>query len=557
MKAWKDIAAPIFLAITGLALLSCQDRIASSEVGNPNEKAVVSGLALDSSGRPVAWTLVRLRPKEYLGSVVLDRVDANPEWTTFSDTSGRFSLNGVGPGDFRVELSSGMGLGAITECRVDANSRSLDLSSVRMTPLGRIEGRILGISGGAFVRVFGLEKVSPIDSGSGRFRLDWMPQGNYKLDVMSIRNESFPRVIEGVRVATGSPTSLPDMMLLGNFSNWKHVAMLSRDSTQGMADTLTVPVLVRLQSGSFDFSQAKADGSDLRFVSDAGTTLSHAIEVWDPAQGEAVIWVNWQDRFAQSGRIKIFWGNSGVAATFPIPPVFVASAGYTGVWHLEPAPSGLPPRFIDESQEAILVPVQGAPPLPISTPWGKGLELDGTQALATEKPMESNRYLTLSLWFRTATTTGGKLIGFGSSPYGPSVHYDRHIWMDDEGHIHFGTYPKAPGDSIKVLSTTNGYNDGSWHLATAVVSNQGQQLFMDGKPVAMDTVPMTPLPYAGYWRIGYDNLDGVWLPKPSSYHFKGEIDEVRVLHIPWDSARVSLEYENQKPGSQWLQWSAK
>src|SRR5215470_7790487 len=53
-----------------------------------------------------------------------------------------------------------------------------------------------------------------------------------------------------------------------------------------------VPVLVRLHSGNLDFTRAKPDGSDLRFVSaDDKAPLKYHIEKWDPASEIALVWV--------------------------------------------------------------------------------------------------------------------------------------------------------------------------------------------------------------------------------------------------------------------------
>jgi biopolymer transport protein ExbB len=52
------------------------------------------------------------------------------------------------------------------------------------------------------------------------------------------------------------------------------------------------PVVVRLHSGNFDFSAAKPDGSDLRFIaSDDKTELKFHIEKYDAVNELAVIWV--------------------------------------------------------------------------------------------------------------------------------------------------------------------------------------------------------------------------------------------------------------------------
>lgn len=63
--------------------------------------------------------------------------------------------------------------------------------------------------------------------------------------------------------------------------------------TNTLPDPLTdYQVRVVLNSTNFDFSEANADGSDLRFYDpDAGKYLPYWIERWGPAGGEAVVWV--------------------------------------------------------------------------------------------------------------------------------------------------------------------------------------------------------------------------------------------------------------------------
>lgn len=54
----------------------------------------------------------------------------------------------------------------------------------------------------------------------------------------------------------------------------------------------TLPLLVRLHTGNFNFEAANDDGSDLRFISsDDLTPLNHHVEQWDALLGEAFVWV--------------------------------------------------------------------------------------------------------------------------------------------------------------------------------------------------------------------------------------------------------------------------
>ena len=51
------------------------------------------------------------------------------------------------------------------------------------------------------------------------------------------------------------------------------------------------PLLVRLHKDSFDFTQGKANGEDIRFSTSTGVPLAYQIEEWDAAKGAASIWV--------------------------------------------------------------------------------------------------------------------------------------------------------------------------------------------------------------------------------------------------------------------------
>ncbi len=43
-------------------------------------------------------------------------------------------------------------------------------------------------------------------------------------------------------------------------------------------------------------------------------------------------------------------------------------------------------------------------------------------------------------WFKTSTTSGGKIIGFGNQQNGESSNYDRHVYMLGNGHVVFGVW---------------------------------------------------------------------------------------------------------------------
>src|ERR1700760_140406 len=70
-------------------------------------------------------------------------------------------------------------------------------------------------------------------------------------------------------------------------------------STAGaaIADPIgTTAILIRLHDGNFKFTEAKEDGSDIRFVAmDDKTLLSHHLERYDAILNEAFVWVKIPD----------------------------------------------------------------------------------------------------------------------------------------------------------------------------------------------------------------------------------------------------------------------
>ena len=128
---------------------------------------------------------------------------------------------------------------------------------------------------------------------------------------------------------------------------------------------------------------------------------------------------------------------------------------------------------------------------------------------STSQASVGQQYST-ELWFKTTTTTGGKLIGYGNSAAGTSSNYDRHVYMRNDGRLTFGTHPGI----VRTVTSANAYRDGNWHHMVASQGWDGMKLFVDGQLVG--ALPdNTSQAYNGYWRVGGDNLAS-WPSRPSS-----------------------------------------
>lgn len=142
--------------------------------------------------------------------------------------------------------------------------------------------------------------------------------------------------------------------------------------------------------------------------------------------------------------------------------------------------------------------------------------IDGPQTFAVEA------------WFRTTTTSGGKIVGFGNRNTGNSTSYDRHIYMETNGRVTFGVYP----GSSKTITSSRAYNDGQWHQVVASLGSDGMKLYLDGTRVAQNAAVTSAQAYSGYWRIGGDS------PWAGNAYFNGAIDDVAIYGAPLTAAQV-------------------
>jgi len=148
---------------------------------------------------------------------------------------------------------------------------------------------------------------------------------------------------------------------------------------------------------------------------------------------------------------------------------------------------------------------------------------DGATSAGTRSAVTSPNTFTAQGWINTTTTSGGKILGFGNTPTGSSSSYDRHIYMDNAGHIFFGVYPGFTA----TVNSAGTYNDGKWHQISASLGPDGMKLYVDDKLVGQRGDVTSGQPFSGYWRVGGDNIGG-WPSQPPSNYFSGAIDEVAI-----------------------------
>lgn len=193
----------------------------------------------------------------------------------------------------------------------------------------------------------------------------------------------------------------------------------------------------------------------------------------------------------------------------------------------------------------------------------RAVTLDGTKGYLWEDRFQLNpstRTLSLETWFKTTTTTGGLLLGYGDArestdtqvmPTSTSV--DQQLFLTDDGKVNLGI-------GTTELRSPASYNNGAWHHVVASLGAAGLQLYVDGQPVA--SVPTATGPAGslrGVWHVGFDvvgvqtsvsNQDGTlvttrtarWPILPTSSYFAGSIDETAVYPTQLTAAQVLNHY---------------
>ncbi|KQZ90331.1 hypothetical protein ASD62_14575 [Phycicoccus sp. Root563] len=232
---------------------------------------------------------------------------------------------------------------------------------------------------------------------------------------------------------------------------------------------------------------------------------------------------------------------SGRTATWSTPPVDAYAAAVTAnapdsYWRMGESSGTTAIDASTSGQDGTYVTgvTMGASASPASG-GGKAVTFDGTTGLLVDKESWNNP-LTYSaeLWFKSTSTKGGKLIGFGNAQTGLSGTYDRQVVMLSNGHLQFGTN----GAVRSLAETTASYNNGVWHHVVATQGANGMNLWVDGAKVASN--PATDARnFTGWWRVGGDRTFG----GTTSNYIAATVDEVAVYPTALTGTQVRAHYE--------------
>ena len=185
----------------------------------------------------------------------------------------------------------------------------------------------------------------------------------------------------------------------GNWSYRKKITLDAGDKGGALPEAAaSVPLLIRLHDGNFKFTDAKDDGSDIRFVSgDDKTPLKFHLDTYDGLLGVALIWVDVPAVPAgQTTDIYLYWGNANASIGADAKGTYDADTAL--VYHF--GEKDAPPR--DETANANN---SASPVHSIDTGIiGRGIHLDGatpiTLPTSPSLAIPANGQLTWSAWVK-------------------------------------------------------------------------------------------------------------------------------------------------------------
>ncbi len=292
------------------------------------------------------------------------------------------------------------------------------------------------------------------------------------------------------------------------------------------ADTLVknFPLLVRLHEDWFDFSQAQDDGADVRFATPDGKPLGFQIEDWDPALGEASIWILIPEIQGQAVQeIEMQWGNPESASLSNGKTVFNDSNGYLSVWHMG--------ADIKDEVGTLSSKDMGTTETPGMVGRARHFENRGVfcgDQIASYPT--GNSVHTSQAWFRSQASRGrvmawgnekaqGKVVMQYRSP--PRVHMECYF---SDANVDAELSNKGP----------------QWVHAVHTYRRGESLIYLNGVLAGTGNPRATPLNVESPSRMWI----GGWY---NNYDFVGDIDEVRVSNVIRSPEWIQLEYENQKP----------
>ena len=313
---------------------------------------------------------------------------------------------------------------------------------------------------------------------------------------------------------------------------WNYRKKITFDTTQNGAktekDLMNVPVLIRLHTGNFDFTNAKDEGDDIRFVaSDDTKLLKHHIEMFDIIDEMAVIWVKIPSLPANTDNIDIwmYYGNAESSGGQDVKSTF--DQNQIAVFHFQetedmPADSSFYTQQIKDFFGGLGLPAV----------IGSGVSLNGAGDKLIIKSSSSMNFangFTFSTWVRIDQTQADAYLFSVGDKKGEFV-----VGIDDTG-----VYARIKNTKGEIYSTEKAdLTLNKWHYLTVTgVPDRSLKLYLEG----VETVSINISGWVPEFTTDY--LFGT--AADMSHEFVGDMDELRLSKIARDNSWIQTAFASQ------------
>lgn len=168
--------------------------------------------------------------------------------------------------------------------------------------------------------------------------------------------------------------------------------------------------------------------------------------------------------------------------------------------------------------------------------------LTGGSHLSSSSSWSTPTVFTITMWFKTTTTAGGELFGFGNNQNGDSSIYVIAAIMTNQGTI---VYIVNNNGVLQSLATSKTYNDGLPHYLVLTMSTNQMQLFVDVNStiVSSPVSAISIVQITGYYRFGGDSFQ-YWVNNrlADDYYINSYLGPIAVFPTVLPQSFIGVQY---------------
>lgn len=539
--------------LTVVMLVRCSNPASMAEGGGTRGgNPVVTGKLFSPSGCAAPHVQVLLLNATYDPHI---RDAQQPMYTDTTNALGEYSFELADTGCYTIEaLNSNDGTRSIRFNIKPRADTTIELPTDTLHQPGSINIIVPGgtDTGAGYVFIPGSAFSSSFNGNRDTIRIDSVPTGILpELTYVVLASDKRSIIGTDVPVISGETTLVVHTQL----TNSQTITLNTTPTGAAIGeDVPSFPVLIRLTKSNFDFTTTDKTGSTLMFTGRGNTRLPFAVERWDSVAQKAEVWVTVDTVYGNNAEqsIMLFWGNNGSISAETGKSVFDTANSYQGVWHLGDAPIA---PFVDATDNHFNGTANDTTrPQQTTGIIGNCNQFDGNndcitmQNTATGKlDFAENDTYTVYAWVSVDTFDNAShcILSKGYEQYylrstyiSTTLPAGEPLWE----FVEFGETSKWQATNIPAVS-------GTWSLVVAVRDGSKQRLYCNG--VAADSTVdswfnVVSRSTANNFMLGRF-AQPVTVPVNEGYcHFKGKIDEVRILNAAKNAAWIRLCYMNQR-----------